>query len=450
MAITSNDILLTLKGEAASAHDIAARLRVDGSTVSRHLKKLGDQVLPVGKGRSRRYFARRAVANELAIPIYRVTRDGHCAQFAVIYPVYPQEHFVVEYHRSANDIEWRDYDALPWWLSDMRPQGFLGRQFAQQLVEKGLQVSADPRDWNENDVLSVLITEPQDAVGNLLIGQQAYTQWLEGPQLRNSNPAQVAEHAEQVAAGVHFDSSVKGEQPKLVAVVDGSPSIVKFSGRVGQPVNVVAQRWADLLRCEAHAAVAMNRVKPDFAADNRSFTVGERTFLQSVRFDRFAADAERYGRAGVVSFASLDLEFVGDAGLAWPSLAVRLHQQNVISEQAMVDAAVAWAFGQLIANSDMHHGNLSVYHEGMRPYELTPVYDMLPMHYAPSAAGDLRNRVWHPHMDAGVRAVHWQTAEAMAEEFWLRVAADDLISDELKALMLGQQKSSQTFVRELL
>lgn len=152
----------------------------------------------------------------------------------------------------------------------------------------------------------------------------------------------------------------------------------------------------------------------------------------------------------MVSFASLDLEFVGDAGLAWPSLAVRLHQQNVISEQAMVDAAVAWAFGQLIANSDMHHGNLSVYHEGMRPYELTPVYDMLPMHYAPSAAGDLRNRVWHPHMDAGVRAVHWQTAEAMAEEFWLRVAADDLISDELKALMLGQQKSSQTFVRELL
>lgn len=139
-------------------------------------------MLPVGKGRTRRYFARRTVANESAIPIYRVTRDGHCAQFA---------------------------------------------------------------DWS---------------------------------------------------AGLY--------------------------------------------------SVAMNRVKRNFSADNRSFTVGERTFLQSVRFDRCAAGAERYGRAGVVSFASLDLELVGDAGLAWPSLAVRLHQQNVISEQAMVDAAVARCIGR--------------------------------------------------------------------------------------------------------
>lgn len=424
---------------------------MDGSTISRHLQKLGDQVLPVGRGRARRYYARRSVADESAIPVYRVNRTRQCELFAVLYPVYPQEHFVVEYYSSATNVEWREYDALPWWLSDMRPQGFLGRQFAERLVAKGLQVSTDPREWSENDVLTVLIKEPQDAVGNLLIGQQAYTRWLEGPTARDLNPTQVAEQAEQVAAGAHFDSSAKGEQPKLVAVVEGLPCIVKFSGRAGGPqaVNVVAQRWADLLRCEAHAAVAMNTVQAGFAADNRSYSVDQRTFLQSVRFDRFVTDSERYGRAGVVSFACLDLEFVGDARLAWPSLAQRLFAQNVISERAMVGAAVAWAFGQLIGNSDMHHGNLSVYHEGVRPYELTPVYDMLPMHFAPTAAGDMRDTVWIPRTDACVHTVHWQTAAAMADVFWQRVATDADISVGFRALMNAQQKSSRTFIREL-
>ncbi|WP_258240901.1 type II toxin-antitoxin system HipA family toxin YjjJ [Pseudidiomarina homiensis] len=446
MAITSNDILLTLRDGAASAPEVAARLRVDGSTISRHLQKLGEQVLPVGRGRARRYYARRSVADESAVPLYRITREGECQHFAVLYPVYPQEHFVVEYHRSATEVEWREYDALPWWLSDMRPQGFLGRQLAERLVAKGLHVSTDPREWSENDVLTVLITEPQDAVGNLLIGQQAYTRWLEGPTSRDLNPTQVAEQAEQVAAGAHFDSSAKGEQPKLVAVVEGLPSIVKFSGRAGGPqaVNVVAQRWADLLRCEAHAAVAMNTVQAGFAADNRSYSVDQRTFLQSVRFDRFVTDSERYGRAGVVSFACLDLEFVGDARLAWPSLAQRLFAQNVISERAMVGTAVAWAFGQLIGNSDMHHGNLSVYHEGARPYELTPVYDMLPMHFAPTAAGDMRDTVWTPRTDACVRTVHWQTAAAMADVFWQHVAADELISAEFRALMAAQRSLART------
>ena len=110
----------------------------------------------------------------------------------------------------------------------------------------------------------------------------------------------------------------------------------------------------------------------------------------------------------------------------------------------MVGAAVAWAFGQLIGNSDMHHGNLSVYHEGVRPYELTPVYDMLPRHFAPTAAGDMRDTVWTPRADACVHTVHWQTAAAMADVFWQHVAADELISAEFRALMAAQRSLART------
>ncbi len=47
-----------------------------------------------------------------------------------------------------------------------------------------------------------------------------------------------------------------------------------------------------------------------------------------------------------------------------------------------------WAFGMLIGNTDMHHGNLSfIISLHGRPYALAPAYDILPMGFAPKVGG---------------------------------------------------------------
>ncbi len=41
------------------------------------------------------------------------------------------------------------------------------------------------------------------------------------------------------------------------------------------------------------------------------------------------------------------------------------------------------AFGSLIANADRHFGNVTLFDEYDGPFTLAPVYDMLPMLFAP-------------------------------------------------------------------
>ncbi|CUA85834.1 HipA-like C-terminal domain [Pseudidiomarina woesei] len=453
MGITSRNILITLRAGPESAKNLALRFGVNVSTMSRQLNKLGDQVIKAAAGRSTLWYAARTIAGvpNQHIPIYRVNRQGHAEQFATLTPVFPEQSYVVKYQRAANDTEWRHYMSLPWWMSDMRPQGFLGRIYAQSLVLRGVVTQADPIKWQEDDVLRVLINEPAEHVGNLLIGEYAYQQWLESQPSASLNRTAIAARADAIAAGEHFDSSAKGEQPKLLATVNKQPSIIKFSGRLharqsnANAENIVARRWADLLFAEAHAARAMNAVQPAIAAHNTSFETANRVFMQSQRFDRIPPR----GRVGVVSLQSLDLEFVGQGQTSWPELTAALCAENVVSEQAQLQATIAWAFGQLIGNTDMHLGNLSVLHEGRRPYQLAPVYDMLPMHYAPNTSGDMKNDVYRPKLNSYVRQVHWLAALAMAHEFWPAVINDSSISEGFREIARQQYAVVQAFAETI-
>ncbi|MDQ8208272.1 HipA domain-containing protein [Coraliomargarita sp. SDUM461003] len=52
--------------------------------------------------------------------------------------------------------------------------------------------------------------------------------------------------------------------------------------------------------------------------------------------------------------------------------------------------------GELIANTDMHWGNLSFFLPEQSPYPLAPVYDMLPMRFRPSSTGEVIERTFEP------------------------------------------------------
>lgn len=433
-----------------SAAELARGLRVDATTITRRLNRMDSQVIKAGEGRATRWYVRRTLSMLPGIevlPIYRVDRSGKAEKMARLHIVYPDDSYLVEYFRVDDASgkaysEWKFYESLPWWLSDMRPQGFLGRSFAKRLRTGGEPLESDPAKWSEDDVLAVLAKFPQDHVGNLLVGDLAYTGWLQSAQEVAISDQQAGIKAEAIARGEHFDSSAKGEQPKFTTVLSEGECIVKFSGQVTQTeIDSVANRWADLLQAEALAATALNEVVFDLAAHNRAFSAQGRTLLASQRFDRTQCG----GRLGVISFSSLDLEFVGKANGSWPELADALHQQGVITEQAVTQCKVAWAFGQLIANSDMHLGNVSALNCGGRPFELAPIYDMLPMHFSPNSAGDLPSTTFNIAVNPNVPKVCWQTAYVAADDFWRRVLASRFISRHFKSLAKQQLQVVEQF-----
>lgn len=416
MERVSSSILLTLRAGPISASELALRLGVNQATVSRHLKVLDAQVLRMGAGRSTRWCLRRpCMANPalFMLPVYRVNELGHALKIAHLYPVFPDGHYVVEYFRAAESenqkVEWSYYESLPWWLIDMRPQGFLGRSFARQLRNNNKLLNADPKAWSEDEVLFVLAEYPQDSIGNLLIGEKAYSEWLQREPSASIGYEEAAIIAEAIARGEHFDSSAQGEQPKFTAVLNNIDCIIKFSGAATQTVpaaeiDSVVKRWSDLLHVEALSSQVMNQAIPGIAAINTSFYAGSRTFMASQRFDRLAYG----GRAGLISLSSLDAEFVGKASAPWPTIMTALAANKIVTNEALSHTKIVWAFGQLIANSDMHLGNLSVLNKGGRPFALAPVYDMLPMHYAPSAAGDLPLQSRAIQLCPDVEKLHWE------------------------------------------
>ncbi len=80
------------------------------------------------------------------------------------------------------------------------------------------------------------------------------------------------------------------------------------------------------------------------------------------------------GRLPIVSLEAVQSEFISSPG-SWPEAMRRLCEQQLVTHQSVAQTEVIWAFGRLIANSDlsptafgrliansdMHAGNLSFY-----------------------------------------------------------------------------------------
>lgn len=91
-----------------------------------------------------------------------------------------------------------------------------------------------------------------------------------------------------------------------------------------------------------------------------------------------------------------------------------------------------WWFGRLIANSDMHAGNLSFYVE--RTLRPAPVYDMLPMAYAPLPGGEVPPRTFDPDLPQPRQRRAWLGAARAAMHFWHAASRDGRIGKEFRAI----------------
>lgn len=418
--------------------DLCERLGINRSTLSRALEGFDDQILRLGNARRARYAIRQPLRGSLEpIPLYSVNQSGQGDELGVLNLVAPDGVALT----LNQPLPWpmpelmQDgwFDGLPYPIVDMRPQGFLGRQFARHYAQE-VGVSDNPERWTDEDVLYVLSRYGTDQPGNLILGEQAYRRHLLS---MKSSPDRIADNqvvelypqlAESILTTGIACSSAAGEFPKFSVrriSPEGKPfdALVKFSGADESPA---VKRWEDLLRCEHLALEVLRESGIHTAAQSRIYTSQGRTFLEVERFDRHGD----FGRSPVCSLYSLNAALLGQATANWPRLARGFEKQGWLAETEVNKVDFIWWFGQLIANTDMHEGNLA-----FRPgLEVAPVYDMLPMLYAPLRGGEVPERIYNPDLPMPQERAVWRLAAHHAQLFWQRCLADSQVSAGFKAI----------------
>lgn len=388
-------------------------------TISRYLSGMGDQVVRIGSGPSIRYAIRDHSRGLGDLPVYRVDVDGRIRPFGRLIPVRPNG-----YVMRQEDGLTHHFDDCPWWLHDMRPQGFLGRAYVRCHAD-ALGLPARLRDWSCAHALRALLQHGENAVGNLLLGDLARDRFLAQ---RQPDPIADADRgpvyvrlAEEATRGELPQSSAGGEQPKFLtyAITPDGPRhvLVKFSIADQNPVS---ERWRDLLLAEHIAAQALQSAGAQ-AGNTCILDHGGQRFLEIERFDRVAS----LGRRALFSLAALDAEFVGMGTGAWPDVVQRLTIAGHLRSDALNGAAFLYAFGTLIGNTDMHFGNLSFMSEHGRPYTLAPAYDILPMGFSPQSGGNLPCTLPEPSITSLVDNLTWSRALDTARDYLRRLQAND-------------------------
>jgi hypothetical protein len=319
------------------------------------------------------------------------------------------------------------YDDLPYFLQDMGPQGFLGRQIAREVHERFPDFPPDPKWWGTDHFGRYLLANGEDEPGNLLFGEQSALRIRKKPEALDDGD--YVRMAEKTMAGEIPGSSAGGEQPKFAVFSRhyNEHVIVKFS----PPGDTdTARRWRDIIITEFHALETL-RAHGLPAAEARLLEVGDRLFLESRRFDRTG----EYGRTSMVSLAAIDAEFVG-AGSNWTVVLQRLCNKERIAQEHVAVAERLWHFGKLINNTDMHLGNMSFAIDGDR-FNLLPAYDMCSMGFAPKTGGELAPYAFTPRYPKGssLTEEEYETVRRAAQDFWDSVAQDSRISREFRGFL---------------
>jgi hypothetical protein len=419
-------------------HEIANALGIGQTSVARLLAEAGAGVMRIGAARATRYAATREVRGlGRQWPIHRVDRRGQLQHIAQIHALHDDRWLV------RPETDWASllligsdrglFDGLPWYLDALRPQGFMGRIYAQQCSRLLGRLPADPNAWGDDDTLVGAIIAGDDVSGSFMLGEAPAERFrahriVQTPIKANDLAETYGQAASAALAGEQPGSSAAGEQPKFGALranADNSVRhvLVKFS----PPSHTEAgRRWGDLLVCEHLANACLGGLGIDVAA-TQIVRAAERVFLQSTRFDRVG----EFGRIALTSLSPLATS-LGCASTRWSDAGALLHEQGLITEATLQRMISLQQFGMLIGNTDMHLGNLSLWVEDGMPFTLAPLYDMLPMLYRPTSQGEVVERTFKPAVDG---MPDWIVAAA--GQFWRSVAESGDISEPFRDLARG-------------
>jgi hypothetical protein len=419
-----------LRRGPATSKELQAATGFSQSGVSRQLRAMGDAIVSVKQGRTVHYMmACSAFGADDKLPLYRVDPHGNTVAVARLRPL-AHGGFLVEPATGMPAVLFGEnriglYDDLPYFLDDLRPQGFLGRLIAREVAALSPDFPSDPRNWNANHVGQYLLSNGDDLPGNLKLGKPTHLRARRHPTV--VTPDDYPALADAVVSGAIPGSSAGGEQPKFTAYNnERGHVIVKFSPNRR---DALARRWRDILITEHHASEAL-QAHDHPAAETRLLDIDGRLFLESRRFDRNG----EFGRMPMISLQAVDAEFTG-LGSNWPNVMMALSNLGLVTAQHAGEACFLWRFGQLINNTDMHLGNLSLSIEG-EGFRILPAYDMCSMGFAPRG-GELPTFDFSPPLNSEYRgspSIH--ETNAIARAFWDAVAADSRISPEFRGFLV--------------
>ena len=397
------------------------------SSVARQIKRMGDSVIQYREGRSKFYaLTCNAFNSNDRLPLSIVDKSGNNILIAHLHPISSGGFFVEPIKEKFSLLQGENrnglYEDLPYFLFDLKPQGFLGRQIARKLASQSDDFPSNPEVWTTNHIGRYLISNGDDLPGNFIFGEQAMLRVRQKPVICSEKDYPAL--AEKVLRGDAPGSSAGGEQPKFTAFSGelSSHVIVKFSPEGN---SESAARWRDILITEHYASEMVNsNIVP--AVESRLFEMNKRLFSETQRFDR----SGELGRASMISLNVIDREYVG-LGSNWPKVMRKLFDKGIVEEQDVLNAESLWYFGQLINNTDMHLGNLSLSMENDL-FRIAPVYDMCSMGFAPksSEVQSYTFDVSDIYTDIGEEQM--KTVEKAAYAFWENVAKDDRISIQFK------------------
>lgn len=430
-SVNSDKLVRLLMRGPATSPAVVEELGISQPTFSRVWTTIKDG-LALGAGRRRHYALRRSLQGvDAPVPVLCIGDDGLASPIGQLQPLQGGFYALTQPDTSA----FRLFQGMPFFLRDLRPQGFLGRMEPGR--HRDLELPADILLWTDEQTLKYIARRSEHAVGNLILGNESYARHIaDGAQLpkalvldsdRLARYPDMATHSMQ---GEPPGSSAGGEQPKFTAVIQRGAHpdtaehvIVKFSPGVDTPSG---RRWADMLICE-HLALEVLARNGIAAARTAILESGNRVFLEVVRFDRVGLK----GRLPMATFSALD----GDLGMMdqnWTTVARELGRLGQLSREDTATVEILDLYGSLIGNTDKHHGNIAVAWTFDKPHRLLEAYDMLPMLYRPNAHGEIIARTWMPQLGAKLELRHLPLCYRMAVEFWDDVLNNPLVSDAFK------------------
>ena len=133
-----NKILKILSLGPATTITLAAATGMTRQTVNRKLRALGDSVIKFDKVRPPLYYAvKEAFESGNRIHLAAVDPHGNTNLWGILRPLIHGGFFLETTSITPNVLKGDKghglYEGLPYFLDDMRPQGFIGRQIAREL-----------------------------------------------------------------------------------------------------------------------------------------------------------------------------------------------------------------------------------------------------------------------------------------------------------------------------
>ncbi len=419
-----------------SGKEVCNKIKISQATFSRLVKKLSSEIVVMGRGSTTIYAKKREI-KELGsvINVLKITEEKSAEHVADLIPILPRGFYIKS---KSSIIKSRLYEDLPYWLHDLRPSGYLGRLIAKKF--SNYHFPEDPRNWSNDDCLRYWCIFGSDLIGNLIFSSEKFGGRISHIFENNDNSNFISEDQRAIMYPVialntlnygHAGSSAAGEEPKFLVkkkLATDSPNsnqydslIVKFSSANDDELT---KRKKELLVCEHLALKTLSDNKIN-SAYSELFEFEGRLFLEILRFDR-----DRINRFGLISLLSLDMEFIG-SGSNWETIAKSLRNMGKISNLQYQEILFRYYFGILIGNTDMHSGNLSFFADGEQIIGLAPVYDMLPMVFAP-----FNNEIISPkdkiYRISKKNVPIFNKAEKISNLFWENVYNHNKISDGLK------------------